>query len=204
MLIYDQCPQSVVVRTLETRDVSGRIGFKREWRSKNTEKMFFLEPGASLTRGGVTCHETKLSLYEAQAAYDAKNASRTRYERVSVQHVLPGTLAITETTQYVPRRDEASTLDLAAEPFEVATGAKDAISGQVFVWRAAISIQRFKELWLVTVRDVSGEKSVDLCTFGSKTLDPKVQKEDFPLQRLTKKVVEKPQNAWEHLMSDDD
>lgn len=205
LILHEQCPQSIVVRTFEVGDATGRISVKRDQGGRRSmldppkERTQFLSPGASLKRGDVTCHETRIDVYDALRAYEAANAGQIRWDSTPITDVGG---VYHSTTHF---RWERPKVDLSAEPFEVATGAKDAVTGQLFLWRAAIFIQRRKELWLVTVRDISNDTMVDLCSVGVRDLDtgPRL-KEDFPLLRLTKAVVGKPQNAWEHLLADDE
>lgn len=183
LILQDQCPGTVVVRTFHTRDADGRIYVKREH-----EEMKFLKPGASLQRGAITCMETQLNLWEALGAYAGKNNFRKTVKEFSF---------------FWTSGTEKYDLDLSAEPYEVATGSKDGVTGGQSAWRAAIYIQRYKGLWFVTVQDISGDKPFDLCTVGTRDLSVNAQVTDFPLLRLTKKIVGKPQNAWEHLLSDE-
>ena len=199
LMLHEQCPQSIVVRTFQTKDVNGRLSVKRDTRvyRASIEKMIFIEPGASLKRGEITCMETRIDLVEALDAYRAANAGELRWDRVDT--VVDGVPHVN-----LNYRMEKPKLDLVPEPYEVATGAKDAITGQIVTWRVAISIQQRKALWLVTVRDISEEKAVDLCTIGVYDLDPRPRlRDDLPLLRLMKTIVGKPQNAWEHLLADD-
>ena len=139
----------------------------------------YLPPKASLKRGSVTCHKTLIDLQSALRAYEMVN--RPKYHS-----------------------KEKATVDLAAEPFEVVTGAKDAVTNYLFLWRLAIYVQRHKDLWLVTVRDVSGQLMQDLCTVATRTLEisPKYP-DELPLQRLVKNVAGVPQTSWQHILDDD-
>jgi len=130
-------------------------------------------------KGVVTYHKTLIDLQSALRAYEMVN--RPKYHS-----------------------KEKATVDLAAEPFEVVTGAKDAVTNYLFLWRLAIYVQRHKDLWLVTVRDVSGQLMQDLCTVATRTLEisPKYP-DELPLQRLVKNVAGVPQTSWQHILDDD-
>ena len=188
MVLAELCPQSLVVRTFQTKDVSGHVQVKYELDNRRPiltypkEILNYLPPGASLKRGPVTCHETRIDLQSAILAYE--RANRPKFP--------------------VQVGKETAKLDLAAEPFEVATGAKDAVTDYLFSWRLAIFVQRHKDLWLVTVRDISGQLMQDLCTVATRTLEisPKYP-DELPLQRLVKNVAGVPQTSWQHILDDD-
>jgi hypothetical protein len=57
----EECPSSVVVRSIGNRTVSGLVCFWSAY-GAGSRKLVDITPDAKLTRGDVTCYETKLPL----------------------------------------------------------------------------------------------------------------------------------------------
>lgn len=179
LVLPDECADSVVVRSIGNRDVSGLVSFQyTPYRATKTRHVDLI-PDAKMVRGNSTCFETRL--------------------------LLPGTTVVENpyagTPDYIPawaREQQKATI--LPDPYEVASVFKDPVTNFAGTWRLGIRIEKHKKLFLVTVQDMNKEGM--LVTLAVKGLDPNPHVlETLPLAKLTRTVASG--TAWDRILGDD-
>ena len=184
LVLPNECPNHVVVRTLGTRTVTGHVTWQEPATKANGKALTrTLKAGVSLPRGGSVCMETRL------------------------QPLLP--LPQTGFSRLV-RQSEPDALVVLPSPYEAATGYRDTLTRQYGEWRLVIQMQRRPTgTWVVTVGRY-GEAPfvavavkdliVDRGPLGRTACN-------FPLSAYIKEKAQAegdpPETAWDRLVDDD-
>ncbi len=184
IIMPEECPTSVVVRSIGDHVVTGLL-------TVGPSKP--MEATASIARGGRTLYETRLplrpnpSMEQGPAWGPASRWGRgpaPRYQR----HVEP------------------TKVNIAPEPFEVATVCIDPVTGVSSSWRIGLRIERVEKMkrcpWVVSILDAT--TGMTLSTIAVSTLNPDPEYEDpLPLTRAIKEKAHPTTNAWTRLLDDD-
>lgn len=163
-----------------TAQVTGLVSHQRRGdglRDKAETKV--IEPGVQLPRGRSVLIETKLDPVPINAVF--VNGEPFGYSRPKAEvKVLP-------------------------DPYEVATGYRDPLTGKFGTWRLTLQMQqRATGTWLATVSQYDGSPIMTVALQGlvGKS-DPLGSKCQFPLSRFIDKLTQ-PDNAWDRLLGEDD
>lgn len=171
----------LVVRTMGTAQVNGLVSHQRRGdglRDKAETKV--IEPGVQLPRGRSVLIETKLD--------PAPNINAMFVNG--------------EPFGYSRPKSEVAVLP---DPYEVATGYRDPLTGKFGTWRLTIQMQqRATGTWLATVSQYDGSPMMTVALQGlvGKS-DPLGSKCLFPLSRFIEQITQ-PDNAWDRLLGEDD
>ena len=186
IVFSDEITDSVVVRSIGNREVSGLVTFLYERRNMKA-RTISLEPGASLTRGDSTCFETRILLPGSKGPKENPYDFTRDYFNYN----------------YNDEAAMAKQAKILPEPFEVASYFKDPVTGFSGTWRVGIRAEKHKngKTWLVAISDsLTGTL---LCTIATRGLDPNPQiLETLPLKRATRNVVVG--TAWDRILHGDD
>ena len=193
-LSVDECPSSVVIRTWAAFEVNGLLYRKTRLNSRIKGHTEELKPGAQLTQGGITCMEVRLPLTRVFENDDGRECWRCEGRGSSLRSGEP-----------CPTCLDRNAAKILQDPWEVATGAKDVVTGRSFVWRAWIQAYphpKNKQLWLVSVGRES--EALPLIRVATKTLSMLPFKaEPLPLARHAQDVATAPPTLWERLTEED-
>ena len=189
LILPDEVSDSVVVRSLGNRNVTGLITYTVQL-STVKSRTVSLDPGASLRQGEITCFETRLLLPGSRRPKDSPYADMNDY-------------APRYRARYEFEHEKKEPVQILPEPFEVASVYRDPVTRFMGTWRVGMRIEKHQngKTWLVTAHDpVTG---MLLCTVAVRGLDPNPQIPDvLPLTKATRNKVAT--NAWERIMEDDD
>lgn len=197
LIIYpEECTASVVVRSVGNRTVSGFVSF---WvmPDRAGRRMIDLGPDAQMTKGDVTCYETRLPLPGAKVVTNGHSPYEYVYEgdqRRGRPQGRPGSDPEKEKLAFPP------------DPFECPSVWKDMLTGTTGTWRVNVRIEyvlRMKKApWIVSVID--GVNGTTLSTVAVSGLDPNpLVADSLPLKRAVAKTA-LPGNAWTRILDDDD
>lgn len=225
LILPDECTDSVVVRSIGDRGVSGLVTFTSQRRRKN--EAVALEPEAKMTRGSSTCFETRLILPGAkrgpkqESPYDVPYKERDFFHDVNTRDPYEDLLdaaplyaldaqgvrvAVGVGRRYPPRDTHETPREKAVsftpDPYEVVSTYRDPVTKFSGSWRLGILVERHPKgkLWMVTISDAT--TSALLVTVAVKGLDPNPQVlEPLPLNRATRNVAVG--TAWDRILGDD-
>lgn len=174
-LLLDECPTSLTVRTWAAFGVSGLIS-----------RRVPIEYGDDFDRGIV-----KERLEGLKPAAQVTQGRITCYEtRIPLTYKVLGTTL----------NGNALLLD----PWEVATGAKDVLTGRSLTWRATLQVaphQKNQSLLIISIGRYGDATA--LAHVATKSLsDDLFKREPLPLQRLAREAAGV-LNTWERLVEDD-
>lgn len=194
LLIPDDVPEALVVRSIADRDATGLV-LRYD---PVTAKHKCLQPGASLTRGSSTCHETFLPLIETWASYMTGSIVEEMTPSQLTNSIESRSLFITLEGRAGPRWGTPRMTKIH-EPYEVVSICTDPVSKATSTWRIGITLEATsKSLWKVHVIDVS--TGAMFASIALRGLDPEA-KPVLPIQRRTRKVAIG--TAWAKLVDDD-
>jgi len=183
----DECLTSLVVRTWAAFGVNGILERLDKTHPRALkEHLEVLKPAAQLTQGAITCYETRVPLPVA------------REERCWSCDSLPN--ADCRICNWM-----GGDIKILPNPWEVATGAKDVVTGATLTWRAALQVFQHPKnhnLWIVEVSRVGdpqrlvrlATKSLSMLPFKSDTL---------PLHKHAKATANEAPSLWARLTEDD-
>lgn len=184
LVISHEAIGHLVVRTMGTVQVNGLVSHQRRGdglRDKAETKV--IEPGVQLPRGRSVLIETKL---DPVPNFNVALAN-LNHERL-----------------FGHSRPKAE-VEVLPDPYEVATGYRDPLTGKFGTWRLTIQMQqRATGTWLATVSQYDGSPMMTVALQGlvGKS-DPLGSKCQFPLSRFIDKLTQ-PDNAWDRLLGEDD
>lgn len=228
LILPDEVQDSVVVRSIGDRGVSGLVTFTSQRRKKN--EAVTLEAEARLTRGSSTCFETRLILPGAkrgpkqESPYDVpyrqqdfsgrfgRGPTPDPYEDLldaAPLYALDANgrrVAVGVGRRYAPRDTSETPRELAVsftpDPYEVVSTYRDPVTKFSGSWRLGVLVELHPKgkMWLVTVSDATS--SALLMTIAVKGLDPNPpMPEPLPLNRATRNVAVG--TAWDRILGDD-
>jgi hypothetical protein len=231
LILPDEVQDSVVVRSIGDRGVSGLVTFTSQRRKKN--EAVALEPEARLTRGSSTCFETRLILPGAKRGPTKESPYEQPLSRVMYVpgRFIPGRLTpdpyddllsegraapvlyaldasghrVAIPAAYAPRDTHETPREQAAftpDPYEVVSTYKDPVTKFSGSWRLGVLVERHPKGKLWLVTVSDATTSVLLVTLAVKGLDPNpLMPEPLPLNRATRNVAVG--TAWDRILGDD-
>jgi hypothetical protein len=216
MVLPDEMPDSVVVRSIGSREASGLVTF--EYRPRyGKERIVELEPGARMVRGDSTCFETALMLPGYRPKRDASNLMRPFHEAREMTPYMAAEQHENERQldpRYRAERQRAEELaektgcavplpaKILPEPFEVVSVFRDPVTHYRGTWRLGIRVERHTNgrIWVVTIQNMSTEELV--CSLAVKGLDPNpASRGPFPLSRATRAIAGG--TAWDRILDNE-
>lgn len=195
VIIYpEDCPSSVVVRSIGNRTVSGFVSYWTD-QDRKGRRLVDLDPDARMTRGDSTCYETRLPLPGSKV-----EKGQTPYENVYTPDLRRGVVRR-------PGADPVREMEgIPPDPYECPSVWKDMLTGVSGTWRVNVRIEFVKRMkrapWAVSVFD--GVSGTTLATIAVSTLDPNpLIADNLPLKRAIVQTAQ-PGNAWTRILDDDD
>lgn len=194
LILPDEMADQVIIRSIGNREVTGLVTFDQTGRYEK-RKIVDVTPEAVLHQGTIAQFETRLPL--PGAPY--RRGVTTPYP-VPPRQWQPYTVL-----SRGPERESAETpppVELAPEPYEVASVFRDLVTDYRGSWRLMIRIEKHKngKIWIVSVWDAGGTVNLVLAT---KYLDPNpTVREKLPLNRAAAATATA--TVWDRIRDVDD
>ncbi len=225
-ILPDECPSSIIVRTLASKDADGILRrFPDTWKGDRSPTPQEIKPLAKLPRNGLTCMESKVDIgyIQKEAPQPPRSSivenmlrrSRENYyivddsdfiEDLSGERNDFGPVRIQPARRPLPEERPGKEPKLLPDPFATVSCYKDQITGMAGVWRLNFILEpkqepkqdKGKVQWLLTVQDET--RSLVLFTVLFKSLSEQlVFPETTPLQRFIRNGVNGHPLLWDRL-----